>query len=630
MYKISSLPLFKYLIGIFLSLSLLTSSTQKIYAQTADSKGKDFWLMFNSNYNNNPTLTLFITSAVNTSGVVTVPGIGFSAPYTIAANAVTPVFIPSTVANHISNVVDNKGIHVTAEEEVTVYGLNKIPFTTDAFLGLPADVLGTEYIILNYRAGEIGIVATQNNTVVTITPTITTFTRTAGKSFSITLNQGQTYELENTGTELDFTGTIINSNKPIGVMGAVRCANMQRGAGSCDFICEMLPPTNTFGKKFAAIPLNVKNNGDTWRFLASQNNTIIKINGIAQAPINRGNFLEKVLLTQSMIESDKPILVAQYANGSAYTENRGDPFMMLIPSLEQFLASYTLTTVSGFETNYINIVAPNAVVGLLTLDGDPVSASKYKSIGASGFSSAQIQVSEGWHSLDAKLAFGAFQYGFNSDDSYGFPGGQSFSSIASVSAVTIATPGATAPINTAACFTALVKDQYNKPVSDVRVDFISKSKNNASIGYATTNASGTADFCYNGAIIGTDTITASVGSLNDAATFIRTNPAHSLRFNGQSNIGKIDIGEADLFIHQIKTYPNPAKNYVDVRWNAIFSKTDIILNVYDVSGKLAMTLKPGKTNMKRLDVSGLGNGLYLLKVVSNSQTVESAKIVIQK
>ena len=36
--------------------------------------------------------------------------------------------------------------------------------------------------------------------------------------------------------------------------------------------------------------------------------------------------------------------------------------MMLVPSVEQFLASYTLTTVSGFENNYINIVAPNAVV----------------------------------------------------------------------------------------------------------------------------------------------------------------------------------------------------------------------------------------------------------------------------
>ena len=630
MNKILSLPLLKYLFKFFISIILLTSFTQNVSAQTADSKGKDFWLMFNSNYNNNPALTLFITSNVNTSGVVSVPGIGFSVPYTVVANAVTLVTIPAAVANHTSNVVDNKGIHITGEEEVSVYGLNKIPFTTDAYLGLPTDVLGTEYIMLNYKAGEIGVVATQNNTVVTITPTITTYTRTAGKPFSISLNQGQTYELENTGTTLDFTGTIISSNKPIGVMGAVRCANMQTGTGSCDYMCEMLPPTNTFGRKFAVVPINTKTNVDTWRFLASENNTIIKINGISQTPINRSQFLEKILLTQSFIESDKPILVAQYANGSAHIENHGNPFMMLIPSLEQFLVRYNLTTVSGFENNYINIVASNAVVGLLTLDGDAVVASKYMSIGTSGFSSAQIKVSEGSHTLDAKLAFGAFQYGFNSDDSYGFPGGQSFSKVAAVSSVSIKSTSATGLINTAACFTALVKDQYNNPVSDVHVDFIIKGKNTASRSSAATNAAGNAGFCYNGTIVGTDTITASVSNLSDAATFIRTTTANSLKINGQSNIDKIDITEGDLSMQQFKTFPNPAKNYVDVRWNSIFSKTDIILNVYDVSGKLALSYKPGKTNMKRLDVSGLGNGLYLLKVISNGQTVQSAKVIIQK
>ena len=182
-----------YLLMCFFTIALLTGFTKNAIAQNADSKGKDFWLMFNSNYSNNPTLTLFITSAINTSGVVTVPGLSFSAPYTVVANTVTAVIIPTAVATHTNNVVDNKGIHVTANAEVTVYGLNRIPFTTDAYLGLPTDVLGTDYLVLTYGAGEIGVVATQNNTVVTITPTITTLTRNAGVPFSITLNQGQTY-----------------------------------------------------------------------------------------------------------------------------------------------------------------------------------------------------------------------------------------------------------------------------------------------------------------------------------------------------------------------------------------------------------------------------------------------------
>ena len=35
--------------------------------------------------------------------------------------------------------------------EVTVYGLNRIQYTTDAYLGLPTDILGTEYIVLGWN-----------------------------------------------------------------------------------------------------------------------------------------------------------------------------------------------------------------------------------------------------------------------------------------------------------------------------------------------------------------------------------------------------------------------------------------------------------------------------------------------
>ncbi len=199
----------------------------------------------------------------------------------------------------------------------------------------------------------------------------------------------------------------------------------------------MLPPTTTWGKKFGTVPLKSRTNGDTWRFLASEDNTTVSINGVAQSPINRGQFIETILTSQSIIESDKPILVAEYSNGSSFSGEPGDPFMMLVPPLEQFLAGYTLTTVSGFVSHYINIVAPNAIVGLLTLDGTPVPASEFTPISSSGFSGAQVTVTDGSHTLLGTLPFGAFQYGFNSDDSYGYPGGQSFSPVATVNSVTI-------------------------------------------------------------------------------------------------------------------------------------------------------------------------------------------------
>ncbi len=517
--KNSTRSRFRPLLRFTLWALLCLFTAGSVSAQSRDSRGTDFWLMFNDNYST-PALTIFVTSDVNTTGTVSIPGIPFTANFTVTANTITPVTIPASVQTHTSNVIDSKGIHVTSQQEVTVYGLSYLQFSTDAYLGLPTDVLGTSYIVLTYtgQSSEFGVVSTANGTVVTITPSVTVGTRTAGVPYNITLNQGQTYELQ--AGSLDLTGTIITSTQPIGVMGANVCANIPPGVSYCDHINEMLPPTTTWGKKFGTVPLKSRTNGDTWRFMASENNTVILINGVAQAPINRGKFVEKILTAQSVIESDKPILVAQYANGSDLSGNPGDPFMMLIPPLEQFLAKYTVTTVSGYAAHYINLVAPAAIVGTVTLDGVAVPSSAFTPIGSSGFSGAQITVQTGVHNLQGTLPFGVFMYGFNSDDSYGYPGGQSFSEVARVATLVLTPETGTANVGTQQCFNAVVNDQFGNPLPGIRVDFGITGANPGSTGFANTNASGIAQFCYSGANAGTDTIKASVGTLNDGSTFV--------------------------------------------------------------------------------------------------------------
>ena len=504
---------------VFLTVVLFALISTNISKAALDSKGTDFWLMFNGNLGT-PTLTIFITSDVNTSGTVSVPGIAFSAPFSVTANTVTQVVIPGSVANHTSDVVDNLGIHVTSLAEVTVYGLNYIPFTTDAYLGLPTDILGTDYVVLTYKNSNIvngvqfGIVGTVNGTNVTITPSVTTGPRIAGVPYNITLNQGETYELRNTSGTGDLTGSKITSDQPIGVMGSSQCANIPGGFTFCDHICEMLPPTSTWGKNFVTVPLRSRVNGDTWRILANQNGTNVTIAGVPQAPINAGQFIETVLTAQTIITSDKSVLVCQYSNGSSFSGNPGDPFMMIIPPYEQYLAGYTLTTVSGYVAHYINLVAPNSVVGSLTLDGVPVPVVEFTPIGASGFSGAQVIVSIGSHNLAATLPFGAFQYGFNNDDSYGYPGGLSLAPIATVASLNVTPDTASNLINTQHCVNGLVLDQFNNPVVGVRVDYLRKGVNPGA-GFAFTNASGIAQYCYTGTVAGKDTIIGSTGSLAD-------------------------------------------------------------------------------------------------------------------
>lgn len=484
-----------------------------------DSKGKDFWLAFPQNLSATPELRLFIASETDTNGTVEIPGLGFSTNFTVMANVVTTVNIP--VGAQLVDNITTRGIHVTADDEVSVYGLNRVAFTTDAYLGLPTDILGNEYIVLGYEGSsgyQYSLVATQDNTTVNIAPA-------GSAAFQIMLNRGQTYQRLNNG----FSGTIITSDKPVAVFGGNRCANVPPGFAFCDYIVEQIPPTDTWGRNFVTVPLRTRLNGDTFRFLAQTNGTQISVNGIVVATINRGQFHERIINGSAQITSNEPILVAQYSNGTAFDGVIADPFMMMIPPFEQFLADYTVSTPATGFTNYINVVASTSDIGNVTLDGVPIPPASFTPIGMSGFSGAQLAVSPGSHNLTSTLPFGVFVYGFAQDDSYGYPGGLSLAPIARVDSVTLSPLTGSVQIGEQYCVTANVRDQNDNPLEGIRVDF-TVSGVNPTGGFAFTNASGDAQFCYTGANMGTDDITAAVGSIISNTVQVEHGSPYDFRF----------------------------------------------------------------------------------------------------
>lgn len=510
-----------------------------------DSKGTDFWLMFNKNYDKVPALSLFIASDAVTNGTVSIPGLGFSTPFSVVPGAVATVSLPSSAMVGANDGVENKGIHVTSNAEVTVYGLNQFRATTDAYLGLPTDILGNNYLVLSYpgspdAGSEFGVAATQNNTTVTITPSVTTGGRLAGVPYHIQLNQGQVYQLIHP-SDGDLTGSVVTSDKPVGVYGADRCVNIPVTVNYCDHIVEQLPSVNTWGKAFVTMPLATRTRGDTFRILASADNTEVTINGAVVARLNKGQKHEQIITGAATISSTNPVLVAQYSNGTQYDGVTSDPFMMLIPPYEQFLASYTVTTpATGFSGNYINLVAPDAVVGNISLDGSLIAAGNFVAIGTSGFSGTQIPVSLGSHTLVGTLPFGAFMYGFDSFDSYGYPGGQSLSQVAVVTKVAFSPDSTSSLVGSQYCVNGRLVDRDGQPVSGVRVDY-SITGANPNTGFANAANDGVAQYCYTGKNAGTDTIKGSVGTLSDTTTKLWTVEFKKCDANGDGNIDKIDL-----------------------------------------------------------------------------------------
>lgn len=241
------------------SLVILFSLGLKPVQAADDHKGTEFVLGFMEG-NTTTVKILFITGDTATTGVVEVPGLAFSEAFSVTPGSTTSVRLPNDLEVIGSDFVGNNGVLVSAIDEVAVYGLNQITFSTDAFLGLPTDILGTEYIVAGYQQNlngnsQFAVVGTEDNTTVTITPNVTTGSRIAGVPFEIILNRLEVYQLQSDDLDEDLTGTSIDSDKPITLFGGNKCALIPVDAVACDHIVEQIPPIDIWGTTFLTTPL---------------------------------------------------------------------------------------------------------------------------------------------------------------------------------------------------------------------------------------------------------------------------------------------------------------------------------------------------------------------------------------
>ncbi|MCZ2341135.1 MAG: putative Ig domain-containing protein, partial [Bacteroidales bacterium] len=538
-----------------------------------DNKGTEFWLTFLGNekygspYPDSQQLSLYITSEVDTFARVEIPGLGFDQTVEVAAGEVVTVPIPDGAdLGRASDTIQNRGIHVTADDEIAVYGLNYVQYTTDAFLGLPVDILGTEYMVLSYRNSplhpqlrgtEFAVAATVDGTVLTITPSYAAGNRPAGVPYTVTLDQGQVYQLISQETDDgDLTGTVISASQPVAAFGGHQITFVPSDVWAGNHLVEQLTPIDTWGRQFLTAPLATRSGGDTFRILASEDGTVVTINDQIVATLDRGEYYEQIVNNSSDIRANHPILVGQYSNGGDFDSTLADPFLVLIPPTEQFQAEYTVTTpASGFPTNYVNLVVPEAAVGSVTRDGDVIPVAAFTRIGSTDFFWAQVPVEIGAHSLAASLPFGITIYGFNDYDSYGYTGGLALAPIASATAIGLSPPTATLSVGGTHRVTATVTDATGKRLAGIRVDFVVSGANAAS-GFALTDANGQAAFTYTGSVRGDDTITASVGTLTASAVADWVLAAPTIRVDSPPDGSAFPAGQTVL-VTGVATAGNP-------------------------------------------------------------------------
>ena len=442
------------------------------------SRGKEFYCMVMQNagtpeyFKSTSYFRLFLSSDFATSATISITDGSWSKNVTIAPNVVTTVSLPLSVEDNTHEKATNQAIHIVADTNISAYVIYHKLYSTDSYMALPTDALGYDYVAVCYpssqldntelTASEFGIIATQNNTIVTITPHAHTYTnRPAGVPFSVALNAGQTYLVYGDPTDPtnDLTGSAVSATKPIAFLSGHERTEIAHDSGqSRNCLVEQIPPNPTLGTSFLTAPFAPRAYypvTDYFRIVAIQNGTQIWKNGVLATTINAGNFYEFYSMSAEQIKTNKPVVLAQYSRSETdgfgdYAGNdpnyEWDPAMMVIPPTEQFLNEYTFANTQdpvAFKDNYVNVVIPDTAVASLLLDGKNV-VSRFTKIGTSGFSYAQVSVSQGSHHITADAPFGIYIYGAGVADAYANTGGAGFR-VLYQGQITVQLPQITAP-----------------------------------------------------------------------------------------------------------------------------------------------------------------------------------------
>jgi IgGFc binding protein len=366
------------------------------------------------------------------------------------------------------DMIGTNGIHVTADAPVSVYGFDYIYEGSTAFTAYPTPFLGTNYCLMarasedyyngEYGNSELAVVGTATNTTVWITPSAAAnLTNGQTTTYSITLNQGQTYQIDSSDYTGDVTGTTVTSTKPIAVFAG---ANLAYVPGiyttSGNPLEQEQLPVNDWGTNVVAMGFAGRLNGDSYRILSYTNTTVTITGTVVLVDIDDdilGTTNETVttnltaetpcdiiLEGSAQFQSTKPIQVAQFANGNDFSGQPGDPSEILLPPAGHYNTTCTFYIPGSldyfhcdFSTNYpyeglyptncINLIIAQSGTNATLLDGIPVAAANFTAIGSSGYYGAQIPVSAGSHTVNSSQPVEAQVYGFGFYDAYSYLGG---------------------------------------------------------------------------------------------------------------------------------------------------------------------------------------------------------------
>ncbi len=438
-------------------------------AQVLSNSGKDFWLgygahasMFNADGTVNKTtggtqeMRLYLSSFITANITIEMPLTGWRQTITLTTSPVE-VIIPKTGPNDARLTAEgifNTGIHISSDQPITAVCHMYDQGSSASSLLIPVEILGQDYYTLGAKQAAqennsfswCFVAATEDSTLLEITPSANTQQHIANVPFTQVLQKGQilnligalTGTIGNINTGVDLTGTRIRTLstgigpcKKIAVFTGssntlISCAS----SGTADDLFQQVFPYRAWGKMFITVP-TVNMDMNLYRVFINNPSTRVTVNGILLTnPVN-GKYYEFQTNKVSEIASTLPILVAQYITSEGQCGNtgngtNGDPEMIYLTPLNYAIASTLVESPQYYAitSNYVNVVLNTVTIDSFFIDKVKMASFFKPCPFNASFSYAQIPLTQGIHFLHIdSLSFTATAYGYGNNESYGYNAG---------------------------------------------------------------------------------------------------------------------------------------------------------------------------------------------------------------
>ncbi len=325
-------------------------------------------------------------------------------------------------------------------------------WSSDASLLYPLEAWDTLVDVVHWGQGSgkgyISIVAAVDGTQVQVRPSTNTTGAggvppgVAGGTFMLALDEGDVAQIAVAQENASLTGTRIESDQPVAVFTGHECAFVPGDKYACDHLEEQMAGLRLWGKQFVAsrVPVRLPDTPESslWQIYASEDGTTVAfdvpagVSGVPAGPLSLdAGELAEFFVTGTpaapgdfFVDADKPIAVFNYMTGYEAMPGGatmlGDPAMVQLGAVEQFLDRYVLLVPSQWTWDFLVVTRPEGAG--VELDGAAIDDGLFVSAGG-GFEVARVPVDDGVHEVDANAPIAVEVVGYDTADSYAYLAG---------------------------------------------------------------------------------------------------------------------------------------------------------------------------------------------------------------